>query len=1035
MRRTGLGVRWGVVATPVERAQMIRVSLSLLAGENAHHSFEHVCRHVAKRRIASNVLPATGPVSAGGDQGRDFETFRTYLVEELPFALGFLALASRDVVAFACTIQRDKLRAKFESDIAAICTQGTHVDRIYIFAAADVPVGVRKKVEVWALEQYDVGLEIIDGVGLADWLAEPDLYWIAQKYLHLPAELAPQQADEPEPDLPDWYVALREYWQGPHRTPSNLGDMFDLRHGLRHAIPPGPTRVDLDGWLTLMTRLAENNVDADVRLHTVYEIVAARSRGKADLRPAEPLIRRFMSEIELSDDPTILFNASVLVQVCTTAAALDHTDIPLPEIVTWIPQLRRHVNQLLERDWGPNARAGLLQAAAHLALHVDYTGAELRGSATLAELDEQYEALMEAIHEGALQQHLDAAPVVDLDDGMRRLLELTKLLPDARGYPIDSFSAVIDILAPTLRDHPLYRQVCDGLDDAVKRQEGDVAVGDKCRQRATALQKAGRLLDALREFHQAKVNWFHGDTLYGALRAMANIVDIYCALGMYLAAKKYALATAAIARSSLEPSDREFLPMALFSAANQDHLAGAWIASADLASIASLAHLAYAPDPANLDRHTYVSAAVQYQVYTALVARQTRPNFEPAFWNILDRGHLAPLVRTGVDAWSTRVSYTEQEWLDWLSDKAGAPFSDVGPERTIVFRALGVVWTIHGRNEQNTVLAIEDFTSILQILLVEFASLDPAIIPQDVDIEIRTYPAYRRPTDTYMTRVNGGQRQWLLFLPAEPQDEADDEQHIRQGVLHLAFQVLLGNSLLGREPFSQLMDQAARNGLFQNLEIGRPYRELARFRTQPIPPLADARYRPLVHADRPTPRAASLHLNPRSSPGPGYSVEKAHAILAERYEVLPIPIRHTLPALLQDERVRGLFNSLREEGWKDWHLLTVVMNLTVNHRIEARCGSLTVERLGQLREAVFDEALREERPDDPRISPAEISRDVMMHRIHMAAVSSLRRWGLVLHHGDTSADPVMQVLEHRYGFWTDDIPHDDPFQGLLPAGT
>jgi hypothetical protein len=102
----------------------------------------------------------------------------------------------------------------------------------------------------------------------------------------------------------------------------------------------------------------------------------------------------------------------------------------------------------------------------------------------------------------------------------------------------------------TRRDHPLYRQVCYGLDRAVARQEGDTAAGDRCRQRAEALQAAGRPLDALREFHQAKINWFHGDTLYGTLRAMACITDIYAGLGMYLAGKKYALAMASLALGS-----------------------------------------------------------------------------------------------------------------------------------------------------------------------------------------------------------------------------------------------------------------------------------------------------------------------------------------------------------------------------------------------------------------------------------------------------------------------------------------------------
>ncbi|MEJ3750539.1 hypothetical protein WEI85_45695 [Actinomycetes bacterium KLBMP 9797] len=75
-----------------------------------------------------------------------------------------------------------------------------------------------------------------------------------------------------------------------------------------------------------------------------------------------------------------------------------------------------------------------------------------------------------------------------------------------------------------------------------------------------------------------------------------------------------------------------------------------------------------------------------------------------------------------------------------------------------------------------------------------------------------------------------------------------------------------------------------------------------------------------------------------------------------------MPIRHTLPELLRDERVRELFQDLRDEGWKDWHLLSVVMNRTVNHRVEARYGPITAERIGQLKDAIFDEALRDEPP-------------------------------------------------------------------------
>jgi hypothetical protein len=99
-------------------ARSIRFALSDLSSQNAHHEFEHLCRQLARRRIASNVIPATRPVASGGDQGRDFETFRTYLREQLPFSIGSLALAVEDTVVFACTLQENDLASKIRAGFA-----------------------------------------------------------------------------------------------------------------------------------------------------------------------------------------------------------------------------------------------------------------------------------------------------------------------------------------------------------------------------------------------------------------------------------------------------------------------------------------------------------------------------------------------------------------------------------------------------------------------------------------------------------------------------------------------------------------------------------------------------------------------------------------------------------------------------------------------------------------------------------------------------------------------------------------------------
>jgi hypothetical protein len=74
----------------------LRFQLNELSAENGHHTFEHICREVARARLATNLVPATGPVAGGGDAGRDFETFKSYLPKQLGEhgALGTAATAT-----------------------------------------------------------------------------------------------------------------------------------------------------------------------------------------------------------------------------------------------------------------------------------------------------------------------------------------------------------------------------------------------------------------------------------------------------------------------------------------------------------------------------------------------------------------------------------------------------------------------------------------------------------------------------------------------------------------------------------------------------------------------------------------------------------------------------------------------------------------------------------------------------------------------------------------------------------------------------
>ncbi|WP_433718216.1 hypothetical protein [Microbacterium laevaniformans] len=191
--------------SPTQLASQIRFHLETLGETNAHHPFEQLCLGLTRRRIVSNLIPATGPVAAGGDGGRDAESFWSVLAKELPGTSLFTALATEDAVVLAVTAQRDSVPAKIRSDLSKISGKGEPVDRVIYFTIAPVDTAKRHELQAHAREQYSVDLQIWDAQAIANEIASPDLFYLAVDHLHVPSSLAPEREDTPG-ELPDWYV-------------------------------------------------------------------------------------------------------------------------------------------------------------------------------------------------------------------------------------------------------------------------------------------------------------------------------------------------------------------------------------------------------------------------------------------------------------------------------------------------------------------------------------------------------------------------------------------------------------------------------------------------------------------------------------------------------------------------------------------------------------------------------------------------------------------------------------------------------------
>jgi hypothetical protein len=213
-----------VTYTPETVSKLIRHGLLQMSVDNAHHEFEHLCRHLARRRLCSNIIPATGPVAGGGDQGADFESIQ--LLSDFGTSR-YWRLIQTGRIVFACSLEKN-LKKKVKADLKSAANRSSPPDRLYFFYPEPIKVSVRNALKEIAKQQYKIELEILDGVAIAEFLADPEMLWIAERYLSLPGGISlPGSLTTPA-----WY---KEILQSSQEDGLSFDVFFQLSNAARYA--------------------------------------------------------------------------------------------------------------------------------------------------------------------------------------------------------------------------------------------------------------------------------------------------------------------------------------------------------------------------------------------------------------------------------------------------------------------------------------------------------------------------------------------------------------------------------------------------------------------------------------------------------------------------------------------------------------------------------------------------------------------------------------------------------------------------------
>ena len=1021
------------MASPLEVEAQVRFALSQLPVKNAHHEFEHICRHLTQRFICSNVLPATGPVSAGGDQGRDFETFRSYLRKELGPHGAFLGLVSEGTIAFVCTIQADDLYGKLTQDIEKVCAFGHPVHEIRAFTLGSVPVSSRHRLETETQESYGVRLELHDAESISNLLARPEGFWIAERFLSIPAEIRPE-TPAPEGVLSDEYIERRRTWRDKGAPNPTLGDLIDLKVGLRYAVSHQEARVDLPFWLGLVRKLlASSECLANIRQRARYELVVGTFLGTRNIQPVDDVVRDYLEESLSESQPARLQDASTLLLYVNTAVKWGVTSLTPAELGNWNKGLFTRAEALvaLEIPDTPHRRAGLLYAIGHLGLHPALWEADCQDLRSEAQPSDHRDRWIELPDPNDVSLPDDAV-LADVSRTLSAWTELVEKLEEAPLFPIETVADILQLLVPLWSSQAEWRKLLDLVDEAVSERSGKHTLGARARDRAMKLLRSGRILDALEEFHKTKIEWWSGETVRGSLLAMIIIGRLYLDLRLPQASKSYALAVAYIAALRRDENLADLVPAGLLMAASADFIAGAWCSAAELYELGLVTQYEFVEDGTDWEKHTAVQDALLHLTYVNACARTIDSDLASVI--------AAKTARTGEQEFiQGTINTANLEGKDYwesfgTTELVARPFADLGTVRYIRFSALGTDWTLVTANDNESVRLAERFAAASQVMLAALAREDLCLLQTRINVRIEN----RQGVPTSSTELieslpsNDG-REWVVRLePVRNATNADLDEHVTE-LLTMLTTILREASLLPEADFSASLDRAFERGLGHKLSPGRPYDELAAQFADDIQPeeIHKSQYN-TPWSSRVGSFGAHDELRWNDGRGPTYSQDRANELLQTRYQNLASGLRITAEVLASSDEFWGTVQTLRARGWLDWHVLTAILNIVLNYRFPSnRFNRLSEEANKEMTEAAF----RLESANDKPVPVGLFTLDAMDKNRILSMMALLNHWDLESYQRTPDIPAIEHLLAERYGYWDEDVPHEDPFPGLTKGGS
>jgi hypothetical protein len=874
------------MANPLEVTRYIRFQLSELGARNAHHEFEHLTRYLARVRVCSNIMPATGPVSAGGDGGRDFETFKTY--NEIPLtpdnSFHRLTSGERDI-AFACSIQKDII-PKIRKELKRAKNAGQYKDLVF-FCEENVPVAKRQKLQSEA-KKLEMGLDIFDGAAIAEMLSDRDTFWIAQTYLQIPSNLMP----EPD-DSRGWYKELVAKWVEKTPLPFSYSDFSELKIGAKRSVRNESARSDLKMWIEKLQTFRKPPSSRELQRWANYEIVLATLNGMASFEGLEPIVNDYFSDFEAHLGIGDLVDAVNLRNYLAGAKWKKLYPSTAPDLSEIEKRLVSILEFGLDDAPGPGRRAELLQllGTIHLSIFKD-------GKPSLATVASYWTRMLDEAEQAKFFL-------------FQEFNEFYTQVLGVFGNPVE-----LADLAPR-------------LDDLIAARSGSKEVGGNAEERGDNYRDQDDLVGALKEYQRARKRLFDGGDEVALIYVVLKMAHCFRSLGLLYAAKYYALSAAWMSANPSRPMLRKFLPDGLLAVSEMEYSSGNFVSFSHYAYLSRIAELAHG----SMEQASPIAENVGH-IYGLLGLLKRK---SPVLYENLKPGYASWPSDIFGDLFevSSAPGFWDEGSIEEATSNVSAllvdrPWGDLTEHRDVRWKALGISWSCCFKNDYATVVVAEKFIAQLQLALAAIAieKADLLLIPTTLNLSLSTSDTV---VSTEISDAEFESEAWNLTVvtPTTCDKSEPDLTQIATFLSHIIGRFSLFNT--------QEFLLRSKTWIKTAMEIGFSFRSYEDVLSEFTPngTFVDNIF---LCSDAPfefTGIGNEFESIPAfSGLSPNYNRDDLLKRISDRYAAAIPNLQFTARNALKDPTNAIFFRALHSDGMKDWYLLCILSGMALQAKLD-----------------------------------------------------------------------------------------------------